>query len=115
MPKACSNCVHFLPLKIGVRADGPVGECRRRAPVRDFAFPRARATDYCSEWSGAQEQAAAGRQEQLFSEAPTATGTALPTAARLGAAAPGSADTRPRRAKSAPAEPATAPAVPVAL
>lgn len=112
MPNACSTCQHYNPNTGSIRNE-PVGECRARPPVNNYAFTKVRAVDWCSEWK------AKGTMEQMTDkpfvlDTQTASGAALPPTARL-VAEGGSAGNRPRRTTTAPAVAAIAPAAPEAL
>jgi hypothetical protein len=52
MPHACETCRHWHPKTAAARAEAhAVGECRSGPPLRDFTWPRSKASDTCGEHS----------------------------------------------------------------
>jgi hypothetical protein len=108
MPNTCQNCQYYNTTTGSMRTE-PVGECRARPPVTNYAFPKVRAVEWCGEW-----QAKGSMEKPFLLDTQTASGAALPPPARL-VAEGSSAGTRPRRTTTAPAVAANAPAAPGAL
>lgn len=51
MPHTCETCSHWKPIKGLVRTGALAGQCHSGPPKADFAWPRTRATDHCSQHS----------------------------------------------------------------
>lgn len=67
--KSCATCAHWAPKTSGARSELlALGECHANPPTRDFAWPRTKANDYCSDH--AAELPAAARKAR---PAPKAT------------------------------------------
>lgn len=47
----CETCQHFQKKPAGMRAGDAIGECHAKPPVRDYAWPKVRTTDHCSDHS----------------------------------------------------------------
>lgn len=52
MPHNCDTCTHWHAKTAAARAEAfSVGECRCNPPPRDYAWPRTKAADTCSQHS----------------------------------------------------------------
>lgn len=70
----CANCRHWLALNASLRAS-PTGECRRRAPLTDWRWPRTYADGHCAEWAAVVVAGEAGDCQKKHA----ARGEATPT------------------------------------
>jgi len=49
---SCQTCRHWNTHRSSVRAvDDAIGECHGVTPIRDFTWPRTKATDWCGSYS----------------------------------------------------------------